>query len=95
MNILDEPKNCNNSPQSNYLDWPPSPNESAQREHLLAALRCGSLRMALAKADLDSVGTALKGGLISIEYAMDWLGELGAFPLLETVLEGSNAQPVG
>jgi hypothetical protein len=35
--------------------------ETALRDHLLAAMRAGSLRLLLAKADLDTIGTALKG----------------------------------
>ena len=91
-NLRHEQKNCNSGARSSeHIDWPPTKDNRAEREHLLGLLRCASLQMALAKAELDSIGIALKGGLICVEYAMDWLGEIGALPLIETVLESKRA----
>ena len=41
---------------------PAGHNETAVRDHLLAAMRVSSIRLLLTKLDLDSIGTALKGG---------------------------------
>jgi hypothetical protein len=71
-------------------DWPAAPDEQARREHLLHAIRSASLRMAASQADLNSLGVALKGRLISVEFALEWLAELGAMPLVEYFAEGSQ-----
>ncbi len=65
--------------------------EDPKRYHLLAAMRCASVRLYLAKLDVDSIGTALKGGLISTDEAFGWLAEIGALPLIDTVLGGNDA----
>ncbi len=59
----------------------------AQREHLLTAIRCASLQYLLSKNEIDSVGVALRGKLIDINQALDWLEFLGALPLIYTVVE--------
>jgi hypothetical protein len=33
----------------------------------------------------------LKGGLITIDEAFDWLAEIGALPLIDTVIRRDNA----
>lgn len=66
--------------------------ETALREHLLAAMRAGSMRLLLAKLDLDSIGTALKGGFIGTDEALDWMADVGAMPLIDAVLGGRNEQ---
>ena len=60
--------------------------EKAERNHLVAAMRCASVRLQLAKLDVDSIGTALKGGLITVEEAFDWLADIGALPLIDAVV---------
>lgn len=57
--------------------------EERRRDFLLARLRCASLQMRLAEADLNSVGVGLKGGWVTPAQAYEWLEELGATPLLE------------
>lgn len=66
--------------------------ETALRDHLLAAMRAGSLRLLLAKLDLDTIGTALKGGFIGIGDALDWMAEAGALPWIDAALGGRNEQ---
>jgi hypothetical protein len=66
------------------------PNREADREHLLASIRCASAHMLKAKLDIDSVGTALKGQLITIDEAFNWLDELGVMPLIVTVVVRGN-----
>ena len=66
--------------------------DAAFRDHLLAAMRAGSLRLLLAKAELDSIGTALKGGFIGTDEAVRWMAEVGAMPLIDAVLGGPDEQ---
>lgn len=56
---------------------------------MLAALRVARVRLQLAKCEVDSIGTALNGGLIGPDEAIDWLDEVGALPLIDAVL-GTN-----
>jgi hypothetical protein len=46
-------------------------------EYLLAELRCASLRARLLQADIDAVGQALKGGLLTAEQALWHLEDIG------------------
>lgn len=47
-------------------------------EYLLAEMRCASLRARLAQLDINAVGIALKGGLISPEQALALLDDVDA-----------------
>lgn len=49
------------------------------KEFLLSALRAASLRARLAATDLDSIGVALKRGLVSTEEALAWLHDENLF----------------
>jgi hypothetical protein len=40
-------------------------------EYVLAELRCLSLRARIIQADVDAIGLALKGGVISVDQAID------------------------
>jgi|GEM_PF-4222963 len=64
--------------------------ETALRDHLLAAMRVSSIRLLLTKVELDSIGTALKGGLIGTAEALDWLDDVGAMPLIDAALGGRS-----
>jgi hypothetical protein len=44
-------------------------------EYVLAELRCAALRTRLAQADIDAVGVALRGGLITTDQAIEILGD--------------------
>lgn len=46
-------------------------------DYLLAELRCASLRARLLEADIDAVGQALKGRLITPEQALQHLEDIG------------------
>jgi hypothetical protein len=50
--------------------------------YLLAEMRCASLRTRLMQADIDAVGLALKGGLISPDQALLLLDDFHALRLL-------------
>jgi hypothetical protein len=43
------------------------------KEFLLSALRAASLRAKLTSTEMDSIGVALKRGLVSAEEAIAWL----------------------
>jgi hypothetical protein len=57
-------------------------------EYLLAELRCASLRVRLLQADIDAVGVALKGNLITPDQALEMLQDcdalwvVGSYPQL-------------
>ena len=51
-------------------------------DYLLGELRCASLRARIAAHDIDAIGLALKGGLISPDQAVDLLDECDAIRLL-------------
>jgi hypothetical protein len=61
-----------------------------KRETLTAAVRVVSVRLLLEKVELDTVGTALKAGLVTPDEALDWLRNLRALPLIEAVIGGNN-----
>ena len=50
--------------------------------YLLAELRCASLRVQLLQADIDAVGLALKGGLITPDQALELLHDCDALRLV-------------
>ena len=51
-------------------------------DYLLAEFRCASLRLRLAQSDVDAIGLALKGGLISAEQALGLLDDCDALRLV-------------
>ena len=51
--------------------------EEQHREFLLVALRAATVRARLIQADLETVGVALKAGLIGSETAVAWIREAG------------------
>jgi len=44
-------------------------------EYVLSELRCAALRTRLAQADIDAVGLALRGGLVTADQAIEILGD--------------------
>jgi hypothetical protein len=56
----------------------------SRSEYLLAELRCASLRARLLQADIDAVGLALKGGLITADQALDLLHDCDVLWLVGT-----------
>jgi hypothetical protein len=62
------------------------------RTLLLSFIRVATIRSRLAVVDLDSIGMALKQGLVSVEGAVAWLDDLGLF---EIVVQGLNTAEGG
>jgi hypothetical protein len=51
-------------------------------DYLLAEFRCASLRLRLAQSDIDAVGLALKGGLVTPDQALALLDDCDALRLV-------------
>ncbi len=49
---------------------------SAETDFLLTAIRAATLRSRLAAVELDSIGTALRHGLVCHDAAIEWLHEI-------------------
>jgi hypothetical protein len=60
--------------------------------YVLAEIRCATLRARLAAIDLDAIGLALKGGLITPFQAIQHIEEADAFRFLGR-LPGDNWGP--
>jgi hypothetical protein len=58
-------------------------------EYVLAELRCAALRAKLWQNDIEAIGLALKGGLISPEQAIEALADCGCLHLVSTVEKSS------
>ena len=61
-------------------------------EYLLAELRCASLRARLLQADIDAVGVALKGNLITAEQAIDLLHDCDLLRYIEQTAPTTHAR---
>ena len=53
-------------------------------EYLLAELRCAALRARLLQSDIEAIGLALKGGLISPDQALELLADVDALRIVGT-----------
>jgi hypothetical protein len=54
----------------------------SKTNYLLAELRCASIRARLWQADIDSIGMALRAGLISPDQAAEHLFDCGVLHLV-------------
>ena len=54
-------------------------------EFVLASLRVGSLRAKLLETEINSIGVALRGGLIDSYTAMQWVQDAGAMAFVRSV----------
>jgi hypothetical protein len=70
----------------------PAEDPVAMREFLLAALRCGRLRVLLLANEIDSLGVALKSEMVSVGTAFEWLSDIGAWPFLHPEIGEGNEQ---
>jgi len=55
-----------------------------RRDYLLAELRCAALRARLWRADIEAVGLALKGGVVTPDQALELLHDCDALHLVGT-----------
>jgi hypothetical protein len=58
-------------------------------EFMLCALRCASVRAKLLENEINSIGVALKGKMISPQVALDWATDIGARDLIGFIPEAS------
>ena len=66
-----------------------SQNDDGFRDYLLVAIRCARLRVQLLQNEMDQIGVALKGHMVSPEVALCWLSEIGAIQFVDI---GETAQ---
>lgn len=52
------------------------------REFLLSALRAASLRARMYEIEIQSVGIALKGNMVTVTEALKWIKDIGAWELV-------------
>lgn len=64
--------------------------ENQHQTFLLAALRAASLRCKVMNADIETIGVALKGGLIGCDTAVSWIRDSGLMWVV-----GAIPDPVG
>jgi hypothetical protein len=50
--------------------------------YLLAELACAAIRTRLLSAEIDSIGVALRGAIITPDGAMEWMADIGALGLI-------------
>jgi hypothetical protein len=50
--------------------------DQSSRDFVLASLRCTCLRIKLIENEITAIGTALRGGLISPDLALEWAEEM-------------------
>ena len=55
---------------------PATPDLDSRRDFVLAALRSTCMRVKLIDNELAMIGTALKGGWITPETALEWAGDI-------------------
>ena len=58
-------------------------NDAGFHECLLVAIRCARLRTQLLQNEIDQIGVALKGGMVSPDVALSWLSEIGAIQFVD------------
>jgi hypothetical protein len=61
--------------------------EQQHVDFLLAALRAASLRCKLMEADVNTIGVALKGGLIGADTAVAWIRDHGLLGMVSAIPE--------
>ena len=63
-------------------------NEDSRREFLLSALRGAALRAKLYETDINSVGVALKGRMVTPDEAVKWAKDIGIIDWLGPIPSG-------
>jgi hypothetical protein len=54
------------------------------RDYLIAELRCAALRTRILQADIEAIGIALKGRLVTPDQALELLHDVDALRLVGT-----------
>jgi hypothetical protein len=61
--------------------------EETHVEFLLAALRAAAARARAMQLDIDTIGVALRGGLISADTAVAWIRDAGLLQMVGAIPE--------
>lgn len=76
--------------------------DDTHRDFLLSLMRAASLRAKLFEVEVNSIGVALKSGMVTVPQALKWIKDIGALESLGTIpdeitkLEDKpNANPAG
>ena len=68
--------------------------DDEHKDFLLSALRAASLRARMYEIDINSIGIALKGDMVTVTEALRWIKDIGAWELVgkipEEIKEDSN-----
>ena len=56
--------------------------EEDHRDFLLSALRAASLRAKMFEVEINSIGIALKSGMVTVPQALKWIKDIGALELV-------------
>lgn len=56
--------------------------DDPHREFLLSALRAASLRARTFEIEVNTIGVALKGGMVTVPQALKWIKDIGALESL-------------
>lgn len=71
--------------------------EDAHRDFLLSALRAASLRARMFEVEINSIGIALKGGMVTVPQALTWVRDIGAMELIgmipDEIAENNSSGP--
>ncbi len=63
-----------------------------RKEFVLSSLRAASLRAKLLETEINSIGVALKGGIINSYTAMQWVKDAGALDLIGHILPEETSE---
>jgi hypothetical protein len=59
--------------------------DAGHRDFMLSALRTASLRAKMMEVEINTVGIALKGNMISVGESVQWLRDIGALDFVGTI----------
>jgi hypothetical protein len=61
--------------------------EETHRDFMLSSLRAASLRAKMMEVEINSIGIALKGGMVTTDQAVKWLKDIGALDFVGMIPE--------
>jgi hypothetical protein len=68
---------------------------STYTDFVLAQLRVAAARASLTVVEIDSIGTALAGGFVDVDTAVEWAIEIGVLDLIATSSTIITSTPKG
>ena len=61
--------------------------DDGHKDFLLSALRAASLRARMYEIEINSIGIALKGDMVTVTEALRWIKDIGAWELVGKIPE--------